>query len=68
MVNKPLLPPSAGYVEIVNENGEHVYSPTRETIEKRKTQEQIEAQRKLISEQEEIINRLLGTTEGDVNE
>ena len=31
MLNRYLLPPKAGYVEVV-ENGEHVYKPTPETL------------------------------------
>lgn len=30
---QPILPPRAGYVERVNEAGEHYYQPTRETRE-----------------------------------
>lgn len=33
MITKPLLPPKAGYVEVI-ENGEHVYKPTPETLAK----------------------------------
>ena len=31
MVTKPMLPPKAGYIEIIDENGNHVYKPTAET-------------------------------------
>lgn len=31
-ITTPLLPPKAGYVEVINENGEHVYEPTPETL------------------------------------
>lgn len=30
-ITRPLLPPKAGYVEVVDENGNHVYKPTKET-------------------------------------
>ena len=30
-ITKPMLPPKAGYVEVVDENGNHVYKPTPET-------------------------------------
>ena len=33
-ITNPLLPPKAGYVEVVDENGNHVYKPTRETQER----------------------------------
>lgn len=26
-ITKPLLPPKAGYVEVIDENGKHVYKP-----------------------------------------
>ena len=35
-LSKPQLPAKAGYVEIVDENGNHVYAPTQETIDKQK--------------------------------
>lgn len=38
---EPILPPLKGYVEIVDENGEHVYSPTPETITEQKRAEQM---------------------------
>ena len=34
MINKPLLPPRGGYVEVVDEHGNHIYKPTQETQEK----------------------------------
>lgn len=30
-ITKPQLPPKAGYVEVVDENGNHVYKATAET-------------------------------------
>ena len=36
MIITPILPAIAGYVEIVDENGNHVYAPTQETIDKQK--------------------------------
>ena len=36
MVSTPQLSAKAGYVEIVDESGNHVYKPTQETIEKQK--------------------------------
>ena len=35
-ITYPLLPPKAGYVEVIDENGEHVYQPTPETAERLK--------------------------------
>lgn len=31
VITRPLLPPRAGYVEVIDENGNHVYKPTPET-------------------------------------
>lgn len=36
IITKPQLPAKAGYVEIIDENGNHVYAPTQETIDKQK--------------------------------
>lgn len=36
MINQPTLPAKAGYVEIIDESGNHVYAPTQETIDKQK--------------------------------
>lgn len=30
-IRRPQLPPKAGYVEVIDENGKHVYKPTAET-------------------------------------
>lgn len=65
-ISTPQLPAKAGYVEIVDEQGNHVYMPTQETIDKQAQQAQIENQADLIKRQEEIINRLLGVTEEEV--
>ena len=66
MISTPQLPAKAGYVEIVDEQGNHVYMPTQETIDKQAQQAQIENQADLIKRQEEIINKLLGVTEEEV--
>lgn len=66
MINQPILPAKAGYVEIVDEVGNHVYAPTQETIDKQAQQALIDEQAELIKRQEEIINKLLGVTEEEV--
>lgn len=38
-ITKPILPPKAGYVEVVDANGNHVYKPTAETEEKLREKE-----------------------------
>lgn len=50
---KPLLPPKAGYVEIIDENGDHVYTPTPETIKRLEREQDID----------QTIGSLLGTSE-----
>lgn len=65
-LSTPTLPAKAGYVEIIDENGNHVYAPTQETIDKQAQQAQIDEQAELIKRQEEIINKLLGVTEEEV--
>lgn len=49
-ITRPLLPPKAGYVEVVDENGNHVYKPTKETeialkkeADLRSTQDKVDA-------------------------
>lgn len=51
VIHKPVLPPRYGYVERVNDSGEHYYSPTKET---RRKQEETE-RRKLIQEDMDAI-------------
>lgn len=42
----PILPPKAGFIEVVDANGSHIYKPTRDTLEKQ--------------EKEKIIMDLIG--------
>lgn len=56
-ISKPLLPPMPGYVEVIDENGNHVYKPTKATLEKQK-------QEKSAIETQQIVTDLLG---GDSN-
>lgn len=37
-ITKPLLPPKAGYVEVVDKDGNHVYKPTKQTETRQKAQ------------------------------
>ena len=47
-ITKPMLPPKAGYVEVVDENGNHVYKPTPETERQLKQRNQIYSIKKAI--------------------
>ena len=39
-ITKPQLPPKAGYVEVIDEDGNHVYKATTETEAQLKREEQ----------------------------
>lgn len=41
LITTPSLPPKDGYVEVINEKGEHVYVPTPETLEKLKMENEM---------------------------
>lgn len=57
MINKPLLPPKEGYVEVVNANGEHVYQPLNSTLQR-------QVENKNILEAKQILNALLNIEGG----
>ena len=42
-ITKPILPPKAGYVEIVSADGLHIYKPTPETARKLAEAEAVKA-------------------------
>nr|DAH20300.1 MAG TPA: hypothetical protein [Caudoviricetes sp.] len=41
MINQPTLPAKAGYVEIIDENGNHVYAPTQETLDRERLEKDV---------------------------
>lgn len=41
MINQPTLPAKAGYVEIIDENGNHVYVPTQETLDRERLEKDV---------------------------
>lgn len=57
MINKPLLPPKEGYVEVINANGEHVYQPLNSTLQK-------QVENKNLLETKQILNALLNIEGG----
>lgn len=59
-LSTPQLPAKAGYVEIVDENGNHVYAPTQETIEKQKQQAIIDELQAKLDEANKVINTMIG--------
>lgn len=66
VITRPQLPARAGYVEIVNENGEHVYKPTQETIDRQNQENLIlELQNRLV-EANSVIDAMIGVKEQEV--
>lgn len=60
MINQPQLPARAGYVEIIDENGNHVYAPTQETIDKQAQQALIDELQIKLDEANKVINTMIG--------
>lgn len=56
VVKRPQLPPKAGYVEVINAKGEHVYKPTSETEAKLKQEAEF-------SELHSTVSTVLGETQ-----
>ena len=59
-LSTPQLPAKAGYVEIVDEIGNHVYAPTQETIEKQAQQALIDELQTKLDEANKVINTMIG--------
>ena len=60
MINQPTLPAKVGYVEIVDEVGNHVYAPTQETIDKQAQQTLIDELQAKLDEANKVINTMIG--------
>lgn len=60
MINQPTLPAKVGYVEIVDEVGNHVYVPTQDTIDKQKLQELIDQLQTTQTEQGQVVDTIIG--------
>ena len=60
MINQPTLPAKAGYIEIVDEIGNHVYTPTQETIDKQAQQALIDELQIKLNEANKVINTMIG--------
>ena len=60
MINQPTLPAKAGYIEIVDEIGNHVYVPTQETIDKQAQQALIDELQTKLDEANNVINTMIG--------
>lgn len=60
MINQPILPAKAGYIEIVDEIGNHVYEPTQETIDKQAQQALIDELQAKLDEANKVIDTMIG--------
>ena len=60
MINQPTLPAKAGYIEIVDEIGNHVYKPTQETLDKQAQQTLIDELQAKLDEANKVINTMIG--------
>lgn len=69
LVTRPELPARAGYVEIIDETGNHVYEPTQETIEKQAQQALIDELQTKLNEANKVIDTMIGlSTKEEVTE
>ena len=59
-LSKPQLPAKAGYVEIIDEVGNHVYVPTQETIDKQAQQALIDELQAKLDEANKVIDTMIG--------
>ena len=64
-LSTPTLPAKAGYVEIIDENGNHVYVPTQETIEKQAQQALIDELQIKLYVAYKVINTLIGLSSNE---
>ena len=60
IITKPELPAKAGYVEVVDGIGNHVYAPTQETITKQAQQALIDELQAKLDEANKVINTMIG--------
>ena len=65
MIKTPTLPAKAGYVEIVDTTGNHVYAPTQETIEKQAQQALMDELQAKLDEANKIIDTMIGLSENE---
>ena len=62
-ITTPLLPPRAGYVEVVDDNDNHVYEPTEETRIKLKQDARIAELTAQLAEAQSVQDAMLGATD-----
>lgn len=56
----PMLPPKEGYIEVVNESGEHIYQATEEQLAKEKAEAEKTSSDERIAALEAAIIDLMG--------
>lgn len=62
-ITTPLLPPRAGYVEVVDDNDNHVYEPTEETRIKLEQDARIAVLTAQLAEAQSVQDAMLGATD-----
>ena len=65
VVTNPQLPARAGYVEIETSDGNHVYVPTQETIDKQAQQALIDELQTKLDEANKVIDTMIGLSTKD---
>ena len=68
VVTRPELPAKAGYVEIIDENGNHVYEPTQETVDKQAQQILIDELQTKLDEANKVIDTMIGLSTNETVE
>ena len=59
MVFQPKLPPKEGYVEVVDEQGNHVYQKTQSQIEKEEKEHEVESLKEQLSSTQNMLDNIL---------
>lgn len=67
-ITKPLLPPRAGYVEVIDDSGNHVYAPTEETKTKLEQDALIASLTAQLAETQSTQDAMLGIDNKDEEE
>lgn len=61
----PILPPIAGYVETIDADGNHIYAPTPETIEKQRQEKLNRDTNRSLNLFDELLDSLLGSPKSE---
>lgn len=66
VISNPILPPKAGYVEIIDANGNHVYVPTADTIKRENLEKLLLEVQQAQAEQTQVVDTLIGINSEEV--